>query len=317
MKTLVTTLLCLVVATTSWAQTSSDVSSVEAIDSKGHSGAVEGPDMFCETLDSLIVDDGLPQTGESGINVTFGGTANLTDITLVDDGSGGIKFNTENTLGDDAFIGAWFLDITPVAAPLADNGFTIGFDYEFSDLNTTRFFTPQAANEGIILTRIGDPDLNGTWDVLESDGAGNGLFVDTGVMIALSGRMEITINDLALDVSIDGNLIYSGGILGANGDFGPGETLTSLIAQTTNDAGGIGSFECTDNFSLNMDPCGSGGQCGSMIGDVNMDGMVDLLDISPFVDAITGGFVCEADVNEDGVVDLFDVTPFVAILTGG
>ena len=54
-----------------------------------------------------------------------------------------------------------------------------------------------------------------------------------------------------------------------------------------------------------------------MIGDVNMDGIIDLLDVAPFVGAITSGFVCEADINEDGVVDLLDVGPFVGILTGG
>ena len=55
-----------------------------------------------------------------------------------------------------------------------------------------------------------------------------------------------------------------------------------------------------------------------LLGDVNCDGVVDLLDVAPFVEAITLGIFDEkADVNEDGVVDLLDVAPFVAILTGG
>ena len=58
-----------------------------------------------------------------------------------------------------------------------------------------------------------------------------------------------------------------------------------------------------------------GGSC--MLGDVNQDGIVDLLDVSAFVAAITGAFVCEADVNQDDIVDLLDVAPFVDILTGG
>ena len=311
MRILVSTLLCLVVATSSWAQSSTDIRSVGAIGGAGAPGSPEGPDIFCETLNSLIVADGLPQLAESGICIDGNpGT------TLVDDGTGDIKLNTENTVGDGIFIVGWFLDVTPAVAPLADEGFTIAFDYEFSDLNTSRFFTPQDANQNIIFSRIGDTDGNGTWDVLETDGLGNGVFIDTGVMIALSGRMEIAINDLALDISIDGAPIYSGGIVGANGDVTPGETLTSVASQTTNDAGGIGSVECIDNISLNMEPCGTGG-CGFMIGDVNMDGIIDLLDVAPFVGAITSGFVCEADINEDGVVDLLDVGPFVEILTGG
>lgn len=55
-----------------------------------------------------------------------------------------------------------------------------------------------------------------------------------------------------------------------------------------------------------------------IVGDVNGDKMVDLLDIAPFLDAITrGNYVIEADLNFDGVVDLLDVAPFVELLSGG
>ena len=58
--------------------------------------------------------------------------------------------------------------------------------------------------------------------------------------------------------------------------------------------------------------------CTNPLGDVNLDGVVSLLDVAPFVALLTGGgFQCEADVNEDGVVSLLDVNPFVVILTGG
>ena len=60
-----------------------------------------------------------------------------------------------------------------------------------------------------------------------------------------------------------------------------------------------------------------GGSCDNEIGDVNGDGALDLLDVGPFVNAVTGGFVCEADIDENGVVDLLDVGPFVALLLGG
>ena len=54
-----------------------------------------------------------------------------------------------------------------------------------------------------------------------------------------------------------------------------------------------------------------------LIGDVNMDGMVNLLDVAPFVDLIsTGTFQAEADINGDGVVNLLDVGPFVDLLAG-
>ena len=55
-----------------------------------------------------------------------------------------------------------------------------------------------------------------------------------------------------------------------------------------------------------------------LIGDVNCDGVVDLLDVAPFVDAISAGdYVPKADINQDGVVNLLDVAPFVELLSGG
>jgi hypothetical protein len=54
-----------------------------------------------------------------------------------------------------------------------------------------------------------------------------------------------------------------------------------------------------------------------LLGDVNRDGLVNLLDVQPFVDLLTsGGFQAEADINQDGVVNLLDVDPMVALLTG-
>ena len=54
-----------------------------------------------------------------------------------------------------------------------------------------------------------------------------------------------------------------------------------------------------------------------LLGDVNCDGSVNLLDVGPFVDLISsGGFSDKADINLDGVVDLLDVQPFVDLLAG-
>ena len=54
-----------------------------------------------------------------------------------------------------------------------------------------------------------------------------------------------------------------------------------------------------------------------ILGDVNCDGAVNLLDVAPFVDAIGSKvFNPKADINQDGTVDLLDVTPFVELLGG-
>lgn len=55
---------------------------------------------------------------------------------------------------------------------------------------------------------------------------------------------------------------------------------------------------------------------GLIKGDVNGDGVVNLLDVGPFLEAMSGGeYVAEADINCDGSVNLLDVAPFVAILS--
>lgn len=54
-----------------------------------------------------------------------------------------------------------------------------------------------------------------------------------------------------------------------------------------------------------------------LLGDVNRDGSVDLLDVQPFVDLLSSNqFQAEADVNQDGVVDLLDIGGFVDLLGG-
>ena len=53
-------------------------------------------------------------------------------------------------------------------------------------------------------------------------------------------------------------------------------------------------------------------------GDVNQDGLVDFLDIGPFIGVLTDGvFQAEADCDGSGVVDFLDIGPFIAALTLG
>ena len=55
-----------------------------------------------------------------------------------------------------------------------------------------------------------------------------------------------------------------------------------------------------------------------VLGDVNLDGIVNGLDVDPFVDVLLNGpYQTEADMNEDGEVNGLDVDPFVAAVVGG
>jgi len=53
----------------------------------------------------------------------------------------------------------------------------------------------------------------------------------------------------------------------------------------------------------------------TLLGDVNLDGVVDFSDIPAFIAILTaGGFQTEADTNRDGDIDFADIPPFIDIL---
>jgi hypothetical protein len=80
----------------------------------------------------------------------------------------------------------------------------------------------------------------------------------------------------------------------------------------TNFGNGMGSI---DYLKVVNDPNPT---TGPLLGDVNLDGVINGLDVDPFVGLVTGGtFQAEGDMNEDGVVNGLDVDPFVAAVVGG
>lgn len=91
---------------------------------------------------------------------------------------------------------------------------------------------------------------------------------------------------------------------------GTGSTLTITMAFTGN-----GGEELVVINNVLIESSMDKGE--DIIGDVNCDGNIDLLDVAPFVDLVTSGkFSFKADINGDGEVDLLDVAPFVELLTG-
>ena len=54
-----------------------------------------------------------------------------------------------------------------------------------------------------------------------------------------------------------------------------------------------------------------------LLGDINVNGVVDFLDISPFIIVLTSGIdQAEADINQNGIVNFLDIAPFINILSG-
>ena len=53
-----------------------------------------------------------------------------------------------------------------------------------------------------------------------------------------------------------------------------------------------------------------------LLGDANLDGVVNFLDISPFIQLLsTGVFMDEADIDGNGVVNFLDISPFIVLLS--
>ena len=56
---------------------------------------------------------------------------------------------------------------------------------------------------------------------------------------------------------------------------------------------------------------------GVLLGDVNLDGAVNFIDIAPFIERLTsGGVSAEADIDGNGSVNFLDIAHFIALLAG-
>lgn len=122
-------------------------------------------------------------------------------------------------------------------------------------------------------------------------------------------------------------------------EFGPHEVNSAFLNSFDSDGNSVVSFTVTS-----LDPFAGGVWSGSfslasgnfvpdsvvrielhilgtllnttILGDVNLDGVVNLLDVGPFVDLISNAeFQTEADIDGNGNVDLLDVGPFVDLLS--
>ena len=55
----------------------------------------------------------------------------------------------------------------------------------------------------------------------------------------------------------------------------------------------------------------------TLLGDVDLSGTVNFLDISPFIALLSSGkFQDEADIDRNGVVNFLDISPFIVVLSG-
>ncbi len=160
----------------------------------------------------------------------------------------------------------------------------IQFEYEFRVENAQQGVVEVSLDGGATFTRLLELD---NMTVLGQDKMGNDIIAQNGDVLA--------------------NLA----VFKAGQDF-PADAANTLILQFGYLCADNNWWFAFDNVLVEADAA------KFVLGDVNCDGEVSLLDVQPFVDLVlTGTFVTKADINMDGTVDLLDVAPFVNLLTGG
>jgi hypothetical protein len=168
-------------------------------------------------------------------------------------------------------------------------------------------FTLAGTIEGAFLTD--DGNWGCVWDVDTPTGNVEALIVN-GELLLKEGDAVDWNGDGRIDAGDEGAVI---------------ETFTGITALTASRSRTDGSFDLyfTADCTIDGDEIEGGfvmtlQGVDVLIGDINCDGTVTLLDVSPFVKLISSGvYSAAADVNDDGCVSLLDVQPFVKTLTGG
>jgi hypothetical protein len=104
---------------------------------------------------------------------------------------------------------------------------------------------------------------------------------------------------------------------GPNGQGGVDFDEGAYIAMGVGATGPAGAVD-VDFYSYKLGVIPPEGGPILPLGDVNLDGEVNGLDVDPFVGLVTSGtFQAEGDMNQDGVVNGLDVDPFVEAVVGG
>ena len=177
-------------------------------------------------------------------------------------------------------------------------GTTPRYEFAISNLDDTEIFTSVALQVAITGNSDGSPLLSSDF-FIELDGMEimPDDFEELGVRAQLAGAFDIYyywVEWNGLMASADLTMVLQG--------------VSNNLSFT---AANISYFNSAEPMDITF------GDPGVLLGDVNCDGSVNLLDVAPFVDLIANGeFSEKADMNQDGSVDLLDVGPFIAVLSG-
>ena len=209
-----------------------------------------------------------------------------------------------------------------------------------SDLNVVREYSAIQAGNRATAGLVLDPVTNTTWT------AG----VDTGVVTQYS-REGLELSSFQVDINLEEMESFNSvAIDWVNGTVLLFDPLPNRLVEYTFDGEFVGTpflSSAENNFTTLLNNfnavingiyydsetarlylIGAGGELAiwedlsrlpvtaPLLGDVNLDGVVNFLDIVPFINLLanTNVFQEEGDLNEDGVINFRDISPFIQVL---
>ena len=199
------------------------------------------------------------------------------EVSLVDLGN----FSVIDASGNPVYTAAGF----STADVLGSEAVTLGFTGNFNVFGTTRF----------------EDTVTFTNPINIGDGIGTGIFF----------RLSDSTGGTELG-------LLSIGYRSGGGTPEPSVGVTSLrnYRDGANDGSISSGFSFNSGFGLSY-TVNATAVDDILLGDANLDGFVNFLDISPFISILSGGtgFLAEADINQDGTVNFLDIAPFIGILS--
>ena len=232
--------------------------------------------------------------------------------------------------------------------PELGNGFSIAFWGRGTPARWQAFVSKNGEGNFGYQVRRRSSDLRTTFTLRDTDGADDPAFVDADTFNNdPEGEDEWhhytatwTAGENGFrNFYIDGELVHTeidwieGQVDADTGEpIAPDNTIRSsrneFLVFGGRDSGGIiedGGALCMDDIRVYNRPVDAqaaailatpAGVDDVLLGDVNRDGTVNFLDISPFIGVLSAqGDQAEADLNEDGSVSFLDISPFIMALT--